>query len=710
MIGNVSQLSLEELEPQTHFLELGLDSINLSQVRHSIKDTFDLDIPMNEFFESLTTLELLTSYVADQVSISYLDETAAVGAVERQPKIPLNRVDATTVPTWTGQESSAIGTSSHGIVTSGQEPSQSTTVIETSASVEKILQQQLHVMSQQLDVLRTQPERALPSENIESAEIIETKQEVATALATVPPVLAVPKKAVHEAKPFTPYKKLEVKAHALLSQRQEQHLQELIERYTARTRSTKQYTQQYRSVYANNRNVAGFRPILKEMVYQIVSQRADGSKIWDLDGNEYVDLTMGFGVNLFGHNPAFIREKIEAELKNGMCVGPMSNMAGQVAEKICKLTGVERIALYNSGTEAVMVALRLARAATGRAKVAIFAGSYHGTFDGVLALGSAGNNKEHSTPLAPGILQHMVDDIVVLNYGTDESLDYIRTHGQELAAVLVEPVQSRRPDFQPKAFLQEVRQITEQSGTAFIFDEVITGFRIQPGGAQAWFGVQADLVTYGKVIGGGMPIGIVAGKAAFMDGIDGGSWSFGDDSYPQNEHRRTFVAGTFCHHPLAMAASLAVLDYLENHGEQLQNRLNSRTSALAAELNSYFTDEQIPIKIVHFGSLFRFVLKGDLELFFYHMLEKGIYIWEGRNCFLSTAHTEEDIAWIIQAVKGSVDELRKGGFLPDLTPNGKGPGPGKQRLPISAPSEVSTVDVDETVIPLTPDQRQFWFA
>ncbi|MGG1672353.1 aminotransferase class III-fold pyridoxal phosphate-dependent enzyme, partial [Paenibacillus sp. NRS-1783] len=197
----------------------------------------------------------------------------------------------------------------------------------------------------------------------------------------------------------------------LLSLRQEQHLQELIERYTARTRSTKQYTQQYRSVYANNRNVAGFRPVLKEMVYQIVSQRADGSKIWDLDGNEYVDLTMGFGVNLFGHNPAFIREKMEEELKNGMCVGPMSNMAGQVAEKICKMTGVERIALYNSGTEAVMVALRLARAATGRAKVVLFAGSYHGTFDGVLALGSAGDNKEHSTPLAPGILQHMVDDI-----------------------------------------------------------------------------------------------------------------------------------------------------------------------------------------------------------------------------------------------------------------------------------------------------------
>ncbi|EHS57513.1 iturin a synthetase a, partial [Paenibacillus sp. Aloe-11] len=515
MIGNVSQLSLEELEPQTHFLELGLDSINLSQVRHSIKDTFGLDVPMNEFFESLTTLELLASYVAERVSISTSAETP-VQSVENRPETTQNQVDFTAFPLTQPSHDSAVpvAASVYAIDTAGHTRAQSFPIATASAAVERIMEQQLHLMSQQLDVLRHQPSASviasepfspktgvLPTASSESAQIIrtESKQKVAAALAPAPSVKAVAKQAGNEVKPYTPYKKLDVKARELLSLRQEQHLQELIERYTARTRSTKQYTQQYRTVYANNRNVAGFRPILKEMVYQIVSQRADGSKIWDLDGNEYVDLTMGFGVNLFGHNPAFIREKIEEELNNGMCVGPMSNMAGQVAERICKMTGVERIALYNSGTEAVMVALRLARAATGRAKVVLFAGSYHGTFDGVLALGSAGDNKEHSTPLAPGILQHMVDDVVVLTYGTDDSLDYIRTHAHELAAVIVEPVQSRRPDFQPKAFLQEIRQITEQSGTAFIFDEVITGFRIQPGGAQAWFGVQADLVTYGKI-------------------------------------------------------------------------------------------------------------------------------------------------------------------------------------------------------------------
>ncbi|WP_068774945.1 non-ribosomal peptide synthetase [Paenibacillus sp. FJAT-26967] len=711
MISNVSQLSLDELEPQMHFMELGLDSINLTQVRHSIKDTFGLDIPMNEFFESLTNLELLTNYIAERANITSLTKTPDPFMAGGQPEKTLRQTEV---------HSLAAVSSINRNHTGSHDPGFRSTA--ASEGVERIMEQQLRLMSQQLEVLRYHSSAsAAVTDSLRTVQTVSpsiaatrsgnifttTEQEVASTGEANPSLQDSSKRASTEVRPYTPYKSLDVKARESLSLRQEKHLQELIERYTARTRSTKQYTQQYRSVYANNRNVAGFRPILKEMVYQIVSQRADGSKIWDLDGNEYIDLTMGFGVNLFGHNPSYIREKIEEELKNGMCVGPMSNMAGQVAEKICRMTGAERIALYNSGTEAIMVALRLARAATGRAKIVIFAGSYHGTFDGVLALGSAGDNKEHSTPLAPGILQNMVDDIVVLNYGTDESLDYIRTHSHELAAVLVEPVQSRRPDFQPKAFLQDIRQITEKSGTAFIFDEVITGFRTHPGGAQAWFGIGADLVTYGKVIGGGLPIGIVAGKATFMNGIDGGTWNFGDDSYPQYENQRTFVAGTFCHHPLAMAASLAVLDHLEASGEQLQIRLNSRTAALAEELNRYFASEQLPMKIVHFGSLFRFVLKGDLELFFYHMLDKGIYIWEGRNCFLSTAHTEEDIASIVRAVKESVSELRRGGFLPDLPPGGGGPD--KAAVPELQPQEAGA-DFQENVLALTPDQKQLWFA
>ena len=152
--------------------------------------------------------------------------------------------------------------------------------------------------------------------------------------------------------------------------------------------------------------------------------------------------------------------------------------------------------------------------------------------------------------------------LMVLDYGRPESLELIRRHGHELAAVLVEPVQSRRLDLQPREFLHELRRITEETGTALVFDEVVTGFRIHPGGAQAHFNIRADVATYGKVVGGGLPIGIVAGKPRFLDALDGGQWRFGDASFP--EVGVTFFAGTFVRHPIAIAVAKAVLEHLRS--------------------------------------------------------------------------------------------------------------------------------------------------
>ena len=157
----------------------------------------------------------------------------------------------------------------------------------------------------------------------------------------------------------------------------------------------------------------------KELVYPIVGERSAGSRIWDIDGNEYVDMTMGFGVNLFGHSPRFITEAIEQQLRKGMQLGPQTEMAGEVAEMFCELTGLERVAFCNSGTEAVMVALRLARAVTRRTKIALFAGSYHGTFDGVLGrAGRVQNGMAQTIPTAPGVPPHMIEDVIVLDYNT----------------------------------------------------------------------------------------------------------------------------------------------------------------------------------------------------------------------------------------------------------------------------------------------------
>jgi len=318
-----------------------------------------------------------------------------------------------------------------------------------------------------------------------------------------------------------------------------------------------------------------------------------------------------------------------------------------------------------------MAALRVARTFTRRNKIALFAGAYHGWSD-LTTVRAAGTNGELRTaPGSPGVPPNAVQDVVVLEYDSPRSLEYLKANLHELAAVLVEPVQSRRPDIQPKDFLQELRQLTEGAETALIFDEMITGFRSHPGGIQALYGIQADLVTYGKVIGGGLPIGIIAGRREYMDSFDGGAWTFGDTSYPQAE--KMLFGGAFFKHPLTMAVACAVLEHLKRSGPSLQEQLNKTTASLVQQLNDHLKNIQAPIRMVHFSSLFQFVFDREvsatvIDLFFYHLVHKGVFVWEGRTCFLSTAHDAEDLEKIFRAVGETVDELRSAGFLNPGTP------------------------------------------
>lgn len=462
-----------------------------------------------------------------------------------------------------------------------------------------------------------------------------------------------------------------------VQQRQQQHIADLMNHYIQRTKTSKHLAQTYRPVMADSRYAAGFRRVTKEANYPIAAQRSAGSKLWDVDGNEYIDLMMGYGINLLGHNPSFVKAAIAAQLEKGIQIGPQAEEAGEVAALICELTGMERVNFCNSGTEAVMTAVRIARAVTGRDKIALFAGSYHGHWDGTLAKGSSDPERQF-IPRYPGVPAHTVEDVLVLEYDDMRSLTTLQAHGQELAAVLVEPVQSRRPQLQPQAFLQHLRQLTTNLRIPLIFDEMVTGFRIHPGGAQACFGVSADIATYGKIVGGGLPIGVVAGKAAYMDAVDGGFWRYGDDSAPQAN--TTFTAGTFCRHPLAMAAARAVLTHLQQEGSSLQTTLNQRTAELIARLNTHFRAEQVPVKLANFGSLFGVVTDetGDasagansatqgVDLLQYHLLNRGILI-RGGGGFLSTAHTDDDIERIIWAVQDSVAAMQSGALLPSPNP------------------------------------------
>jgi glutamate-1-semialdehyde aminotransferase len=432
--------------------------------------------------------------------------------------------------------------------------------------------------------------------------------------------------------------------------------------YNARTAKSKAFTSQHHPYMADPRVVTGFKRKLKELVYPIVADHTAGCHIWDLDGNEYVDALNGFGSNFFGYAHPKITQAVVDQLWKGAEIGPQCPLTGEVAKMICDFTGLERVGFCNTGSEATLAAMRMARAVTGRRLIVTFTDSYHGVFDEVLV---RGNKALRSMPAVPGVMASSVENILVLEYDSAESLQILRERCHELAAVMVEPIQTRRPDRRPHAFLREVRRITAESGTALIFDEVVTGFRMGPGGAQAFFGIQADLAAYGKVIGGGLSIGIVAGTRRFMDALDGGAWHYGDDSAP--EVAVTYFAGTFVRHPATMAACKAALEVLQAGGQALYDRVNGQTARIVAELQAFFAQVGAPLAVASFASVFRVTYTetppyGDL--LFYLIRHHGVHIYDGFPCYLSLAHTDADVEKIIAAFKASVLTLQQVGFLP----------------------------------------------
>ncbi|MCH5720439.1 aminotransferase class III-fold pyridoxal phosphate-dependent enzyme [Niabella hibiscisoli] len=413
---------------------------------------------------------------------------------------------------------------------------------------------------------------------------------------------------------------------------------------------------------ADPRVVSGFRPYTKEMVYSIVTNKSKGCYLWDIDGNKYVDALNGFGSNFLGYQPDFVKSALLQQVEDGYETGPQHVLAGEVAELVCELTGMERTGLCNTGSEAVLGAMRITRTVSGKDIIVAFAGSYHGITDEVLVRGS---KKLKTYPAASGILADNVQNMLILEYGTEESLQIIKERASEIAAVLVEPVQSRRAEFVPIAFLKELRKLTASLDVALVFDEVITGFRCHLGGAQALFGIKADLATYGKVAGAGISIGIIAGSKKYMDALDGGYWEYGDDSMP--EVGVTYFAGTFVRHPLALATTKAALTFLKAQGPGLQKDMNEKTERLVKRLGQIIEKYRVPIYIVNFSSLWKIKFKDEYpyyELLFALMRLRNIHIWDLFPCYMTIAHTPEDIDAICIAFEESIAELCEAGFIP----------------------------------------------
>lgn len=364
---------------------------------------------------------------------------------------------------------------------------------------------------------------------------------------------------------------------------------------------------------------------------------ASGSRVVDVDGRPYVDYVMGWGALLFGHAPAFIRAAVADALVRG--VGPGVPQQGEVefAERLVEvLDWPDQVRLANSGTEAVMTAVRLARAITGRTGVVIFDGGYHGHADVTLGSQSAG--------VPPAISR----DIHRVAYDDLSALDQrLSTHGHSIAAVLVEPVAANMGVVAPSpAFLQGLRSRCDRAGALLVFDEVVTGFRVAAGGAIERFGIVPDIATYGKVVGGGMPIGAIAGPAATLSQLA--------PSGP------VIHGGTFAGHPLTVAAGLAALAQVASEPE-LYARLETAGAALESGFAAVAAEHEGAFRISRVGSMWTpvFATTSDYSRFFHAVLDRGIHLAPSPHeaNFISTAHTPADIENTVTAARDALSEI-----------------------------------------------------
>lgn len=380
-------------------------------------------------------------------------------------------------------------------------------------------------------------------------------------------------------------------------------------------------------------------------------RRAKGSHVWDVDGEEYIDYIGSWGPMLLGHNYEPVIEAVKKTMEDGLSFGAATGLEVEMAELMVDLVEpIEMVRMVNSGTEAVMSAIRLARGYTGRDKIIKFAGCYHGHSDSMLVKAGSGaltGGHPDSSGVTPGAAQ----DTLLAEYNHLDTVEALfQENNGQIAAVIVEPVAANMGVVPPApGFLEGLRALCDKNNALLIFDEVITGFRLAPGGAMEYFGVTADLVTYGKIIGGGMPVGAYAGKREIMKHV--------------SPSGRVYQAGTLSGNPVAMAAGMATLKELKAHreyyvaieekakklAEEMRRSMKGVTvNQIGSLLCPFFTDREV----VDFAS----AKSSNTEAYgkyFHYMLDHRIFLAPAQfeAMFLSNAHTDADLEYTLDIIR-----------------------------------------------------------
>ncbi|MHA6206017.1 glutamate-1-semialdehyde 2,1-aminomutase [Dyella soli] len=391
--------------------------------------------------------------------------------------------------------------------------------------------------------------------------------------------------------------------------------------------------------------------------------RADGACLWDVEGKRYIDYVGSWGPMIVGHNHPHVREAVERAVRNGLSYGTPCPAEVTMAEAITSLIpSMDMVRMVNSGTEATMSAIRLARGATGRNYIVKFEGCYHGHGDSFLVKAGSGA-LTFGVPTSPGVPKANADLTLTLPYNDLAAATRLfDEHGSDIAGLIIEPVAGNMNCIPPKqGYLQGLRELCTMHGALLIFDEVMTGFRVALGGAQAYYGVTPDLTTFGKIIGGGMPVGAYGGRRDLMQQIA--------PSGP------IYQAGTLSGNPVAMAAGLAMLELIQAPG--FYEQLSARTRLLTDGLQAIADGEGLPFSTNRVGGMFGLFFTSEkvesfaqataadtamFNRFFHGMLERGVYLAPSafEAGFVSSAHGEQDLADTLDAARGAMKAARAG--------------------------------------------------
>ncbi|MGV8143907.1 MAG: glutamate-1-semialdehyde 2,1-aminomutase [Methanothermobacter sp.] len=391
-------------------------------------------------------------------------------------------------------------------------------------------------------------------------------------------------------------------------------------------------------------------PVRSFKPYPFFAERASGSHLHDVDGNDYLDYCLAYGPLVLGHAHPEIVKEVAEQLKLGSTYGVPTQKEIDLAKLVIdKVPCADMVRFVNSGTEATMSAIRLARAATGKKGIVKFEGSYHGAHDCVLVKSGSG---AMGLPDSPGVPEETTRNTILVPFNDPEALtDIISKQGEDIAAIIVEPVMGNIGCIPPKkGYLEFLRQITSENNIILIFDEVITGFRLAPGGAQDYFKVKPDMVTFGKILGGGFPIGALAGRKEYMEMIA-----------PSGD---VYQAGTFNGNPISITAGLATLKQLDNN---FYTQLGKKGQYLRGGISDILDEQDLDYHLAGLGAMFQVYFTGrdvcnykdaktadtgKFDSYFHKLLNKGVFIPPAQFecCFISSMHSIEELDFTLEAM------------------------------------------------------------